>query len=207
VLPRLEYQAAHAVVWRDAVTQYFLKLSGILDARGRAGNYPHRLEAENARLTGYKIIDVNPWEDASHGKAVSCDIPRLADGPESGHDFSRAERAPNKSGASAPARNHSCAADFSYTGQAGRFNIAVQYFDLQGGDARFSTSINGQHIDTWTADDKFPSRRPNGDNSTRHILHNVTLKPGDTIRIEGTPNAADPAALDYIELLPVAAAQ
>src|ERR1019366_8786733 len=26
---RLEYQAGHAIVWRDAIVQYFLKLSGI----------------------------------------------------------------------------------------------------------------------------------------------------------------------------------
>ena len=50
--------------------QYFLKQSGIpddKDARGITG----RLEAEDARLTGYKPIDVKPWEDASAGKAVS----------------------------------------------------------------------------------------------------------------------------------------
>ena len=206
VLARLKYQAGHAIVWRDAVTQYFLKLSGIPDAQGRAGRYPNRLEAEDARLTGYKTIDVNPWEDASHGKAVSCDIPRLADGPGSGPDFGRAEKDPHESWASEPARDQSCVADFSYTGQTGRFNIAVQYFDLQGGNAKFSAFINGQQIDAWTANDKFPSTRPNGDNSTRHILDKVALKPGDTIRIEGTPNSADPAALDYIELLPPAPA-
>ena len=72
MLPRLQYQAGHAIVWRDAVVQYFLKLSGIPDEHGRAGHYPNRLEAEDARLTGYKVIEVNPWEDASGGKAVSC---------------------------------------------------------------------------------------------------------------------------------------
>ena len=72
VLARLEYQAGHAIVWRDAIVQYFLKLSGIPDDKGRAGHYPGRLEAEDARLTGYKVIDVTPWEDASRGKAVSC---------------------------------------------------------------------------------------------------------------------------------------
>jgi alpha-glucuronidase len=36
VRARLEYQAGHAIVWRDAVVQYFLKLSGIADERGRA---------------------------------------------------------------------------------------------------------------------------------------------------------------------------
>ncbi len=31
MLPRLIYQAGHAIVWRDAVAQYFLRLSGIPD--------------------------------------------------------------------------------------------------------------------------------------------------------------------------------
>ncbi len=52
---RLEYQAGHAIVWRDAIVQYFLKLSGIADAQGRAGHYPGRLEAEDAKLTGYTV--------------------------------------------------------------------------------------------------------------------------------------------------------
>jgi alpha-glucuronidase len=72
VLARLQYQAGHAIVWRDAIVQYFLKLSGIPDEKGRAGHYPGRFEAENARLTGYKVIDITPWEDASGGKAVIC---------------------------------------------------------------------------------------------------------------------------------------
>jgi alpha-glucuronidase len=72
VLARLQYQAGHAIVWRDAVVQYFLKLSGIPDEKGRAGHYPGRLEAEDARLTGYQVIDITPWEDASGGKAVLC---------------------------------------------------------------------------------------------------------------------------------------
>ncbi len=69
---RLEYQAGHAIVWRDAIVQYFLKMSGIPDDKGRAGHYPGRLEAEDAKLTGYKVVDVQPWEDASGGKAATC---------------------------------------------------------------------------------------------------------------------------------------
>jgi len=175
VLRRLEYQAGHAIVWRDAVTQYFLKLSGIPDTQGRAGHYPNRLEAEDARLTGYKIIDVNPWEDASGGKAVFCGRPQ------------------------------SCTAEWTYKGADGSFNIAVQYFDLQGGVAKFALTINGKPRAadaTWSADAKLPTPRPHGDNSTRHIIKNVMLKPGDTIRVEGTPDASDSAALDYIEMLP-----
>ena len=206
ILPRLEYQAGHAIVWRDAVTQYFLKLSGIPDVTGRTGHYPNRLEAEDAHLTGYKIIDVSPWEDASHGKAVTCSTsPDKSD--LKGTGFSPHESSPEGKGASAPEGNLICTADFTYNGKPGRFNIAVQYFDLRGGTARFQLVINGQPAASWSADDTFPSRRPNGDNSTRHIVHEVALKPGETIRVQGTPDAADPAAIDYVEFLPATPAQ
>jgi alpha-glucuronidase len=171
VLARLQYQAGHAIVWRDAIVQYFLKLSGIPDDKGRAGHYPGRLEAEDARLTGYKVIDVTPWEDASGGKAVTC---------------------PEKS----------CAAEWIWSGPEARYNITVQYFDLQGGAAKFTLLINGHAAAIWLAGAILPSTRPNGDNSTRHTIPNITLNPGDTIRIEGIPDGNDPAALDYIEVSP-----
>jgi alpha-glucuronidase len=175
MLARLQYQAGHAIVWRDAIGQYFLKLSGIPDERGRAGHYPNRLEAEDAQLTGYKVIDVQPWEDASGGKAVTCE------------------------------GQQSCTAEWTYNGQRGRFNIAVQYFDLQGGAAKFAVSVNGQQRNpdaSWSADAALPTSRLHGDNSTRRIIRNTALKPGDKIRVEGMPDGKDPAALDYIEILP-----
>ncbi len=174
MLPRLQYQAGHAAVWRDAVTQYFLKLSGIPDDRGRAGHYPNRLEAEDAQLTGYQIIDVHPWEDASGGKAASCVQPN-------------------------------CSAEWTYHGAAGRFNIAVQYFDLQDGVAKFALTVNGQQPSkdaSWSANAMLPTPRPHGDNSTRHVIYDVALKTGDAIRIDGAPDGHDPAAFDYIETFP-----
>jgi len=171
VLARLQYQAGHAIVWRDAIVQYFLKLSGIPDDQGRAGHYPGRLEAEDARLTGYQVIGVTPWEDASGGKAVSCS-------------------------------GKSCTAEWTWSGPAARYSIAVQYFDLQGGAAKFSLLINNHPAATWLADANLPSTRPNGDNSTRYTIPNIALNPGDTIRIEGTPDGQDPAAFDYVEITP-----
>jgi alpha-glucuronidase len=72
VLAQLQYQAGQAEVWRDAVTNWFLRASGIPDAKGRVGKYPGRMEAESARLEGYKTVDVTPWEAASGGRAVEC---------------------------------------------------------------------------------------------------------------------------------------
>ncbi len=170
VAARLEYQAGHAIVWRDAIVQYFLKESGIADDKGRAGHYPGRLEAEDAKLSGYKVIDVTPWEDASGGKAVSC------------------------------ADATGCSAEWTWTGAAGRFDIATEYFDLQGGAAKFALSVDGKQVGAWTADGAFPSRRPHGDNSVRHTVRGVELKPGDVLRVEGVPDGKDAAALDYLEV-------
>ena len=72
VLAQLEYQAGQAVVWRDAVTNWFFRASGIADEKGRVGNYPGRFEAESMTLEGYAVRAVTPAEDASGGKAVAC---------------------------------------------------------------------------------------------------------------------------------------
>ena len=201
VLPRLQYQAGHAIVWRDAVTQYFLKLSRIPDAQGRTGHYPGRLEAEDARLMGYKVVDVTPWEDASRGKAVSCQ----GEAPGKGTGFSPHISNQIEKGALAP-EGKLCSAEWTYTGPAGRYNIAAQYFDLQGGAAQFTLEVGGQPVAAWTANATLPSRHPHGDNSTRYTAACVELKPGEVIRIEGTPDGADPAALDYVEVQPASPA-
>jgi len=200
VLARLEYQAGHAIVWRDAVVQYFFKLSGIPDAKGRAGHFPGRLEAEDARLTGYQVIDVHPWEDASRGKAVSCPTPTQNDPAMKGTGFSPYVNTPKSSGASAPEGMPTCTAQWTWTGATGRYNIAVQYFDLEGGAAKFTLLVNGQPISNWTADASLPSTHPNGDNSTRKTMRDIDLKAGDTIQVNGIPDGSDRAALDYIEL-------
>jgi alpha-glucuronidase len=179
VKARLDYQAGHAIVWRDAIVQYFLKLSGIPDEQGRAGRHPGRLEAEDARLSGYTGIEVTPWEDATCGEANSAKCGKANAVTCGGAD---------------------CSAEWAYQGAAGKFDVAVQYFDLQGGNARFALQVNGKEVARWTADALLPSKRPNGDNSTRYVAHGVELKPGDVIRVEGMPDGSDPAALDYVEI-------
>jgi alpha-glucuronidase len=72
VLAHLQYQAGQAVVWRDAVSNWFFRESGIPDEKGRVGHYPGRFEAESMTLAGYVVKPVTPWESASGGKAVEC---------------------------------------------------------------------------------------------------------------------------------------
>ncbi len=72
VLKKLQYQAGHAIVWRDTVCNWFFHQSGIPDAQGRVGHHPDRIEAEDMSLDGYKVAGVSPWEDASGAKAITC---------------------------------------------------------------------------------------------------------------------------------------
>jgi alpha-glucuronidase len=171
VLAQLEFQAGHAQLWRDAVTSWFHRTSGIADARGRVGRYPGRVEAESMTLKGYAVKPVERWETASGGKAVECATAR-------------------------------CAASFRYNGAAGWFRLETRYFDLPGPVSRFRLWVAGQQVDQWSADDHLPARKIDGSSSTRRTTRGIALRPGDEIRIEGVPDGAEAATLDYIEILP-----
>ena len=172
VLKRQEYQAGHAMVWRDAVVNYFYKVSGIEDAQGRAGNYPNRVEAESMELSGYVPVDVTPWETASRGKAVTC------------------------SGTS------SCSASARFQGKPEKYNIGVQYFDQNNGVSHYELLVNDHAIGSWAADDHFPSDKMNGHTSTRHTFDDVQLQDGDTLTLVGHPDEGELAPLDYVEVVP-----
>jgi len=173
VLAKLKYQEGHAIVWRDAVCNWFLRVSGIPDTKGRVGNYPNRTEAESMRLQGYVPVDVEPPENASGGKAVACQ-------PATGE----------------------CAATFHFSGTLGTYQVNVQYFDQNNGKARFRVLAGGRLLDEWVADDSLPNSKLGGDTSTRRKIGRVTLQHGDEIRIEGIPDGGEVAALDYVEINP-----
>jgi len=170
VLAQLEYQAGQAEVWRDAVSNWFLRASGIPDAKGRVGNYPGRIEAESAKLEGYKVVDVTPWEDASGGKAIEC------------------------------AAASGCAATFRYSGAAGVFQVRVRYFDQNNGVSHFRALLRDRVIGEWTAVDRLPTRKLDSSSSALHVIDGISLQEGAELRIEGTPDGGETAALDYIEI-------
>lgn len=172
-LTMLEYQAAHADVWRDAVDQWFQKMSGIPDKLGRVGHDPDRIEAESIDASGYKSVDMTPyWENASGGKYVAC------------------------------ADAAGCTLKATLDKPPDLYSIGVQYFDIVGGASNFDLILNGKSIGQWKADETWPGRRPDADNSTRFTVQNVHLKPGDTLEIHGVPNGNEQAPVDYIEITP-----
>jgi alpha-glucuronidase len=170
MLARFKYQAGHAIVWRDAVCNWFFRTSGIADAKGRVGHHPDRIEAEAMQLNGYVPMVITPSENASGGKGVQC-----------------------------PARN--CSASVRFGRPAGWYEIDVQYFDQNNGVSKFQLFVGDQMVDEWAADDHLPAIEPGGDSSTRRWIPGLALRPGDEIKIVGTPDGAERAPLDYIRIV------
>jgi alpha-glucuronidase len=172
VLAQLTYQSGHAIVWRDAINDWFHQISGISDAGGRVGNHPHRIEAESMELQGYIPFDVTPWESASGGRAVVC------------------------------IQAQPCTAKYRFAGRKGWYDLDVEYFDQNNGISRYEVFVENQLVDDWLADSSLPATIPNGDSSTRRHIVGLALRPGYMLRIEGFPDAAEAAPLDYVEICP-----
>jgi alpha-glucuronidase len=173
VLDRLEFQAAHAQVWRDSICRWFMKRSGIPDERGRVGHYPNRLEAEDQKLDAYQLTAIEPWEAASGSGAV-----QVPEGSEIG------------------------AVRFTYAGPPGCRELWIQYFDEDDGVSTFKVFVGGRLVDEWQAGGRLPTptTRPDAHSSTRRTVRVEMIRPGDEIRIEGRPDGGERAAIDYIEV-------
>jgi alpha-glucuronidase len=162
VLQLFTYQAGHALVWRDAINDWFHWRSQIADAQGRVGHHPNRIEAEDMTSAGYETVDVTPWETASGGKAVVCHV---ASG---------------------------CSLATVLKQVDGSYDIAVQYFDVWRGVSQFELLINGKSVAKWSGEDTLPPAQfdphLDGQTSTRFTAHDIVLRPGDTLMLKGIPD-------------------
>jgi alpha-glucuronidase len=173
VLALQEFQAGHAIVWRDAINTWFFNKSGIADAKGRVGRHPNRIEAESMRLVGYAATNITPSEAASGGRAV-----QIANPDQRG------------------------SASFTFAGKAGQYDIAVQYFDEDDGISEFRFAAAGRWVDQWRADNVLPtpSKLPDGHTSIRRTIRKLALRPGDEICVEGLASGGEQAVIDYVEV-------
>lgn len=176
VLTRLVYQAGHSIVWRDAIANFYHNLSGIQDEMQRVGNHPWRIEAESMTLSGYKPYPVYPFETASNATAIIT---------------------------SSNSTTGTATATLSIP--SGSYNLAINYYDLYGGESQWTVYCNDDQIGQWTGDTKLghiPSIYLDGHSATRVTFRDVDFRPGDLLRIVGEPDGTEPAPLDYVALLP-----
>ncbi|KAJ6116094.1 hypothetical protein N7523_006511 [Penicillium sp. IBT 18751x] len=178
VMFKLQYQAGHAIVWRDVVNSFYFNKCGIRDEKNRVGNHPWRIEAQDMQLFGYTIVTVTPAEAASQGKAVITET-----------------------------NNASGTALRKLQFPSGIYDIAINYYDHLGGRAKYEIFLEEKLIGAWTGDleDKLGhdfSEYLDGHSATRITFRGVKVARGDLLKIVGQPDGSELAPLDYISILP-----
>ncbi|KAI2909830.1 CAZyme family GH67 [Aspergillus niger] len=176
---RLVYQAGHSIVWRDAINNFYYNMTGIPDVAGRVGHHPWRIEAESMGLDGYQTYTVSPFEAASNTTAIIT----------------------TSNSTTGTART-------SIKAPSGVYDIGVNYYDLYGGQSKWTLSVGDKVVGQWLGDMEHnslghtPSIYLDGHSATRITFHGVGIRQGDQLKIVGEANGVEPAPLDYIVLLP-----
>lgn len=178
VLFRLNYQAGHSIIWRDAIVGFYSNLSNIPDDTGRVGHHPWRVEAESMTLDGYKTYSVNPFEMASNKIAIITSTNTTVGTATTKLQF-----------------------------PSGTYDIAVNYYDLIGGRSHYQIFLNDHSIGQWIGNSEdtlghAPSIYLDGHSAIRITFRGVKIQKGDVLKIVGTPDGIEPAPLDYVAILP-----
>lgn len=182
-----DFQAGHALVWRDSIVNWLHTVTGIADKGGRVGNHPYRIEAESMTLDGYKVINVVPYNAASNASAISVASPRRSGTATTTLKFKK-----------------------------GIYDIGVNYFDLFGGNSSYTLSLNGKVFGQWTSNQRpwrgntagpsvlgrVPSYTVTSGAAIRNTFRGVHINKGDVLKIVGMADGSEPAPLDYISILP-----
>lgn len=175
------YQAGHALVWRDAIVNFYHGLTHLPDSRGRVGHHPYRIEAEAMALDAeYQVIAISPPEAASGARAIMTRTNATAG-----------------TASVAPAQ----------LPPAGVYDLAVNYFDVIGGRAHWEVFVGGLSVGAWRGDmeDRLghaPSALPDESSAARVTFRGVRVGEGEDLRLVGTPDGIEAAFLDYVSFLP-----
>jgi alpha-glucuronidase len=171
VLRLFEYQAGHAVVWRDAVNGWFRRESGIADAVQR--HEPLRIEAEAMEARGYQAVDVVPVETASGGKAMAC----------------KAQSCSLAATLNSDGEYRIAVQYFDLRNGISRFELLLNGRAIAAwkADTSLPPAVMDAHLD--------------GHTSTRFVSAPVRVRAGDVLMVRGVPQGGEEAAVDYLELI------
>jgi alpha-glucuronidase len=172
VLGLFTFQAGHAEVWRDAINDWFRAEGGIDDNQHRVDNHPGRIEAEAMEATGYKPVDVTPWETASAKKAAICEQ------------------------AQCTLRSTFTGSAGLYRFEAGYYDLrtGASHYTLLINGKPAATWIADDTLPPAVVD-----KRLNGQTATRYSKTGIALKPGDIIELQSQPDAGEAAPIDFLQ--------
>ncbi|KAM0560089.1 hypothetical protein ACHAPJ_004049 [Fusarium lateritium] len=89
----------------------------------------------------------------------------------------------------------------------GKYNLAINYYDLAKGQATWAVYLNKRLVGKWIGDNEdqlghWPSDFLDGHSATRITFEGVNIRPGDELKIIGKADGQEKAPLDYISVLP-----
>ena len=86
---------------------------------------------------------------------------------------------------------------------SGAYDLSIDYFDENDGQANIEVLVNGNSAGTWTLDADPDGGLPGETNRLTHTIEGLVINPGDTIEIVGTPNETEWARIDRLAFSPV----
>ncbi|RMJ02188.1 putative alpha-glucuronidase A [Fusarium kuroshium] len=89
----------------------------------------------------------------------------------------------------------------------GKYNLAINYYDLAKGQATWTVYLNKQLVGQWRGDNEdklghWPSDFLDGHSASRITFEGVQITPGDELVIVGKADGEEYAPLDYVSVLP-----
>lgn len=129
-------------------------------------------------LKGYKKYSVNPFSTASGSVAIITASNNTVGTATTSLDF-----------------------------PSGKYDLAINYYDLYGGKSQWQVYLNEKEVGAWVgnAEDTLShisSIYLDGHSAIRVKFHNITIHRGDVLKVVGKPDGIEPAPLDYIAVLP-----
>ena len=159
---QLSDAAQRGEVWRDTVTEWMQRATGVADELHFVGNHPGRVEAETMALHDYSASFALVPEDASALGYVTC----LAGAAQ-------------------------CSASTVFHSEANVYRIEIGYYGSAAAGSTLELSVNGAPQARWPVEQE-PAlqelNHPGSANAERFVVNGVRLKPGDHIAVSG--NAA-----------------
>ena len=84
--------------------------------------------------------------------------------------------------------------------QAGTYDLVINYFDENDGNAFASVAIDDEVVGSWTWSEDFGSAYADGLTQTSYVIENVTLDDISKLTITGARDGGEPLRIDSVEL-------
>ena len=87
-------------------------------------------------------------------------------------------------------------------GLSGAYDLSIDYFDEDDGQATIEVLVNGNFVDSWTFNEDPGGQVPNESNRRTYTIEGVVINPGDTIEIIGNRDQTENARIDHLTFSP-----